>query len=81
MGFPAPFSVDGKRLAAFQSLVGVYGFSRQLGFTGKSHLKVSIPSRGLWVFPPDFESSHTEIMAFQSLVGVYGFSRMADRRS
>jgi len=38
----------------FQSLVGVYGFSRYLITAGFLLVSiVSIPSRGLWVFPPN----------------------------
>ena len=37
----------------FQSLVGVYGFSRfDIDTTMPKLNAVSIPSRGLWVFPP-----------------------------
>ena len=41
----------------FQSLVGVYGFSRCafLSAGGALSYEVSIPSRGLWVFPLKIE--------------------------
>ena len=53
MGFPAQRSCRARiRNEEFQSLVGVYGFSRQ-GHPDQGLLWfVSIPSRGLWVFPP-----------------------------
>ena len=36
---------------------------------------VSIPSRGLWVFPRAYRFIEVKGVMFQSLVGVYGFSR------
>ena len=52
MGFPAARSnKDYLPVTAFQSLVGVYGFSRLFGRVLPLFLAVSIPSRGLWVFP------------------------------
>ena len=60
----------------FQSLVGVYGFSRKSSSPNYSFKRqVSIPSRGLWVFPPDGWFVTVGEVVFQSLVGVYGFSR------
>ena len=37
---------------------------------------VSIPSRGLWVFPLLVKRQVARARVFQSLVGVYGFSRL-----
>jgi len=53
MGFPAlPINLV-FCYTKFQSLVGVYGFSRKAKFAYFDPDEfVSIPSRGLWVFPP-----------------------------
>ena len=40
---------------------------------------VSIPSRGLWVFPPVVKLQRRRDSKFQSLVGVYGFSRWSNK--
>ena len=56
MGFPAveiELSLPDDR---FQSLVGVYGFSRSLFLRSSTEVfPVSIPSRGLWVFTLDLK--------------------------
>ena len=51
--FPPRVLILGGRFAGkFQSLVGVYGFSRFIrSFEATKDSPVSIPSRGLWVFP------------------------------
>ena len=51
MGFPAPLPLFTIHTHWFQSLVGVYGFSRINQGSKKELINVSIPSRGLWVFP------------------------------
>ncbi len=65
--------------AEFQSLIGIYGFSRRivlLGYCGAIAL-VSIPDRDLWVFPPANPDLIAGNRLFQSLIGIYGFSRLA----
>jgi len=110
MGFPARFLQIREERIVFQSLVGVYGFSRHrlplhrrlygasykrfqslVGVYGFSRSKsshkirrlfrVSIPSRGLWVFPRNCLLAICMCPAFQSLVGVYGFSRVSGFRT
>jgi hypothetical protein len=39
-------------LLVFQSLIGVYGFSRMVKKNNSVICYVSIPNRGLWIFPP-----------------------------
>ncbi len=52
------------------------GFPARRRFGQSSLWLVSIPSRGLWVFPrTSIPSTRWCADSFQSLVGVYGFSR------
>ena len=52
MGFPASsMGFFDLIFGTFQSLVGVYGFSRCARLRLLATALVSIPSRGLWVFP------------------------------
>ncbi len=64
MGFPA-WPIAGLNLGnGFQSLVGVYGFSRKIHEDDDEFDAVSIPSRGLWVFPQSLSYTACRLLSF-----------------
>ncbi len=52
MGFPALLMLKSGSIPAFQSLIGIYGFSGIRGIQQLQVFPVSIPDRDLWVFRP-----------------------------
>ena len=77
MGFPAlTFNPRQLHSFCFNPQQGFMGFpALQNGGAKIVAISVSIPSRGLWVFPLSPKRANTRYYMFQSLVGVYGFSR------